>query len=459
VKNQTDTIAAIATAPGEAGISVIRISGPDGLAIADRLFRCHGAPPSRRPAGSFVHGHIKADDASGATQDLDEVILLIFREPNSYTREDVVEIQTHGGRICADRIIRAILVAGARLAEPGEFTKRAFLNGRLDLIQAEAVADLIMARSDKAASAALAQLEGYLSCSLGGVYDDILTALADLEATLDFPDDEIPSSVLFNIGDRIRDIADKLKGLLATWHEGRILREGALVVISGKPNVGKSTLLNRLLGMERAIVSEEPGTTRDTIEEQLVLNGLPLRIVDTAGLRETSCTVENEGVKRANSLISKADLNLHLIDSYVAMDSEDVAMLKKLDAGKTVLLFNKIDLGMKIRPEDFPGFKCVSSCLLTGRGVDLLKKAIVEKLAGNETPHNVCISERHRGLIESALHELTKATHIMDEGKESMQVFVATHLRSALEATGKITGKTYSNDLLDNMFRRFCTGK
>jgi tRNA modification GTPase len=238
------------------------------------------------------------------------------------------------------------------------------------------------------------------------------------------------------------------------------LREGALVVISGRPNVGKSTLMNRLLGMERAIVSETPGTTRDSIEEQLVLEGLPLRIVDTAGLRETSCAVENEGVKRAGILVSRADLNLHLIDSSVETEPESIGMVKNLHSEKTILVFNKIDLGMKARQEEFPGFRHVSTCLTTGRGLDLLKKAIVEKLTGNDTPHNVCISERHRGLIESALHELTKAIYIMDnEEPESTQVFVAVHLRSALESTGKIIGKTYSNDLLDNIFRRFCIGK
>lgn len=387
------------------------------------------------------------------------MVLLIFREPQSYTREDVVEMHAHGGRICAQRILRTVLIAGARPAEPGEFTKRAFLNGRIDLLQAEAVADLISAKSEKAASAALAQIEGRLSASMTKIYDGLLTALAHLEAALDFADDDLPDDTMDRIETRMGEIADDVSGLLATWHEGHMLREGALVVISGKPNVGKSTLLNCLLGRDRAIVSETPGTTRDTIEEQLVLDGIPLRLVDTAGLREAFSEVEREGVRRATSLRNNADFNLVVIDSSQELSIADAASIDIMDPSRTMLVLNKIDLGRKTRGTQFPRFSSTETSLLRCEGLESLQKAMLAKLLDHDTPHIVSISERHRVLAESALGELASAVKIMGSEGDADEAVAASHLRSALDAIGEIIGRSYSNELLDNIFRRFCIGK
>jgi len=295
----TDTIAAIATAPGEGAIAIVRLTGPASHAIADHIFKGKGAPPSRRPGQSFLHGSIISTNGMA-----DEVILLIYRAPHSYTREDAIEIQGHGGFAAAKRILRAVLEAGARMAEPGEFTKRAFLSGRIDLLQAEAVLDLIRARSDRAADAALEQLTGSLSKDFDELYDHTLALAANLEATLDFSEDELPESVMLDVITRRHDVESEFKSLLDSWDEGHLLREGALVVISGKPNVGKSTLLNALVGKDRAIVNPMAGTTRDTIEEQLVISGFMVRIIDTAGLRESPCEIEKEGVSRAIKAIT-----------------------------------------------------------------------------------------------------------------------------------------------------------
>lgn len=459
MKNIQDTIAAISTAPGEAGIAIVRISGPASLAIADRVFAGKGMPPSSRPAGSYIHGFVRISE-EGGSKDLDEVILLVYRVPNSYTREDVIEIQGHGGRASAKRILRAVLDAGARPAEPGEFTKRAFLSGRIDLLQAEAVADLIMARTDRAASAAMVQLEGSLSSTFADIYDCLINASADLEASLDFPEEELPPALLQGAMDQIRSGRSQLTDLLKTWEEGHLLREGALVVISGKPNVGKSTLLNMLLGINRAIVAPEPGTTRDSIEEEFVLGGVPLRLVDTAGLRESDNMVEREGVQRAQTLIGKADLNLVVYDSSVQLDVEEIALLKAMDPGKCLIVLNKADLGQNVSIEYFSGFAVVSSSLLRGTGVADIKDAITDKLGIRNLglPH-ATISERHRHIIQNVLSELNEVLKTLDSGSEDLLVPAISILRGAVDELGTITGRKYDNELLQNIFSRFCIGK
>ena len=289
-------------------------------------------------------------DASGSA--IDEVIILIMRAPRSYTGEDVVEIQGHGGHVVARRILRRVLDGGARLAEPGEFTQRAFLNGRMDLLQAEAVLDLVRAKSDRAAVAALEQLEGSLSSRFNQVYDQLLAAATDVEASLDFPDDELPQTDTQEIIAHLRTAREEMAQLMTGWDEGHILRDGATVVISGKPNVGKSTLMNTLLGRDRSIVSPIPGTTRDTIEEGLILDGFPVRMVDTAGLRETDCVVEKEGVRRTVMQMERADLHLHMLDASRPMDEQDRAQVESLDADRCIIVLNKVDLGTKARGED-----------------------------------------------------------------------------------------------------------
>ena len=457
MSNFDDTIAAIATAPGEGGVAIVRVSGPDALKIADSVFRGTAPKPSERSTHTILHGHVV--DAAGTN--LDEVVLLIMRSPQSYTAEDVIEIQGHGGNVAAKRILRRVLDAGARAAETGEFTKRAFVNGRIDLLQAEAVLDLVHAGSDRAAAAAVEQLEGKLSCTFNEIYNSLMGVAADLEATLDFPDDELPPSALPELRSRLDDIAVQIAKLISTWDEGHILREGALVVISGKPNVGKSTMMNALLGRDRAIVSQIPGTTRDTIEERYVLGGIPLRLVDTAGLRETQCEIEQEGVRRARAQLQKADLHLYLVDASKPLDDDDRDHLAALKSEKCVVVLNKSDIGRVVLPGHIPGMAVVSASLVTGAGLDDVRRQIVKKLAAGMNlsvqPH-ASISERHRRLLVDAQAEVQEALKLINQQSSDI-VLAADSLRDALEHLGLVTGKVYHDELLASIFSRFCIGK
>lgn len=455
MNDQSDTIAAIATAPGEAGIAIIRISGVESLAAADRIFSHAGQPPSCRPAGTFMRGFVKSDKCV-----LDEAILLVMRSPHSYTREDVVEIQCHGGFVSARRILQAILASGVRLAEPGEFTKRAFLNGRIDLVQAEAVIDLIRAQSDRSAAAAVEQLEGSLSASFNDVYDNMVRVCADLEAVLDFSEDDAPPALIPKATAQLHRILEQIHCMLATWEEGHLLREGALVVISGRPNVGKSTLLNALLGRNRAIVSPVPGTTRDTIEETIVLEGIPIRLVDTAGLRTTTCAIEQEGIRRARSHMQKADLHLYIIDASKPLDIDDSSHLKSLRADKSIVIINKIDLGILIKEIDTAGYVSVKSQLNTDKGLKEIQTRIIEKLGITYSgqPHAV-IAERHKKILEKSYTDIKAALKIMASGKDESIVLAVSHLRFAIESLGQITGKIYHAELLNSIFSKFCIGK
>ena len=444
-----DTIAAIATAPGEAAISVVRLSGPAALAVADRVFRAPGPPPSARAPGTFAHG--RAVDTAGAA--VDDVLLLVFRAPHSYTGEDAVELQGHGGAASARRLLAAVLDAGARPAEPGEFTRRAFLNGRLDLLQAEAVLDLIRARSEAAARAAREQLDGHLSHSINDVYDASIAAAADLEATLDFTEDEIPESVLDALPPRLRTLAQRLRDLLSGWREGHWLREGARVVIAGPPNAGKSTLFNRLLGENRTIVHHQPGTTRDTIEESLVWNGLPIRLVDTAGLRETDCEVEREGVRRARAQAKQADVLLYVVDARVGLTDEDRTALQGLSE-HCIIIFNKNDLQHGKPP---PGGRVCSA--LTGAGISDIRTAMMAMLEVDPGRlSHASISERHRILVEQALQEMESAVSVLGSGQDGIAL-ASDHLRTAIHSIGQITGRVYHDELLNAVFSRFCVGK
>lgn len=457
-----DTIAAIATAPGEGGISIVRMSGPRSFEIADKIFRCGGRPPSRRSGGTFVHGHVTdvSLDGRGTSLDVDEVLLLLFRSPCSYTCEDVIEVQGHGGRISPQRILRRLLDSGARLAEPGEFTRRAFLNGRLDLTQAEAVLDLVRASSDRAATAAMEQLNGSLSRWCTKTYSKLLSLVATLEAALDFPDDEMPPSPISQSSRLANQIHCDLVAMLATWNEGRILREGALTVISGKPNVGKSTLFNALLGTDRAIVADHPGTTRDTIEENLVIDGVLLRLVDTAGLCETGCDIEHQGVMRARAEMERADFHIHVLDASTPLDDADMVQLGTLSPNKTVVVLNKTDLGTMTRSSDIAKHTVISMCLLNAEAVDNLKTSLAGKLARYAyAPARATISERHRRTISSVSENVLEASQLLASGKEDTLVPAASLLRSGTEKLATLTGRTYYDDLLEQVFSRFCIGK
>ena len=304
-----EPIATLASAPGLGGVALIRLSGEGVYAIADRLAPRLSPPPSDRPAGTFAYATLRGPEGEA----LDDAVLLFYRAPHSYTGEDTVELCVHGGAVVPQRVLDALFRLGARPAGPGEFTRRAFLNGRLDLTQAEAVADLIAAKTPRAEQAARANLHGRLSNALTPLYDDALTLSADVEHLLDFDEGELPPDFADQARERLADLADRAHALLATWRQGRLLRQGALVVLAGPPNAGKSTLLNALLGADRAIVSPEPGTTRDSIEEALDLDGVPLRLVDTAGLRDAPGDIERQGVARAKDLIARADVVLCLL--------------------------------------------------------------------------------------------------------------------------------------------------
>jgi tRNA modification GTPase len=457
---EADTIAAIATPPGEGGVGIIRISGPEVWSIADRIFEpLDGVAPSTRPHGTFAYGRV----ADGEGREIDTGLILIMRAPKSYTREDVVEIQGHGGTVGMRRILRRVLEAGARMAEPGEFTKRAFLNGRIDLLQAEAVFDLIRARSDRAASAAMEQMEGALSRHFNTIYELFLEVAANLETTLDFVEDELPNDVYTGIGNRLEQAFQILDRLLETWDEGRLLREGVRVVILGRPNAGKSTLLNALLGFERAIVSSRAGTTRDTLEEGLVLDGIPLRIIDTAGLRETECEIEAEGIRRAEAHGREANLSIYLLDASEPLHDEDRRRLELLDPSRTVLVLNKVDQGNVVANAPVVmRHPTVEACLVQNRGVEAMKQLmanLLEKGADLQAPPHAVISERHRQLMVQAHEEAKQGRNLLRMGVEEHAVLAVDHLRRALEFLGQVTGRIYHEELLDNIFSRFCIGK
>ncbi|MBN2162168.1 MAG: tRNA uridine-5-carboxymethylaminomethyl(34) synthesis GTPase MnmE [Pontiellaceae bacterium] len=456
---ETDTIAAIATPPGDGGVGIIRISGPEVWSIADQVFTAMDRiPVSRRDHGTFAYGRV-LDEAG---EEIDTGLALIMRAPKSYTCEDVVEIQGHGGAVGMRRILRRVLDAGARMAEPGEFTKRAFLNGRIDLLQAEGIFDMIRARSDRAASAALEQMEGRLSRRFDAIYDAFLEVAANLETTLDFVEDELPDDVFAGIAQLMDRTFRDLDALLDTWDEGRLLREGARVVILGRPNAGKSTLLNTLLGFERAIVSSTAGTTRDTIEEGFVLDGIPLRIIDTAGLRITDCEIEAEGIRRAEAHGQEAHLAIYLVDASVPLHEEDRARLQKLDPDRSVVVLNKVDQGCRVLRDEWPSANIVESSLIRGSGIEELKRAMAEQLergADLQAPPHAVISERHRQLLVQAHREARQARTFLDQNVEENAVLASEHLRTALEYLGQVTGRVYHEELLDSIFSRFCIGK
>lgn len=454
-----DTIAAIVTAPGEAGVSIIRVSGPDSFRVADQLFRSSGPLPSERKAYTFVYGTIVQHE-----EEIDQGLLLLFRQPHSYTAEDVIEFQCHGGGASSRKVLRACLDAGARLAEPGEFTRRAFLNGRIDLLQAEAVMDVVRAHSDRSQVAALQQLEGKLSQKFDLVYNSLLAIAAQLEATLDFPEDELPESVLPTIQGNIQEALLEMGSLLETWNEGHVLRDGALVVLSGKPNVGKSTLLNGLLGRDRAIVSEIAGTTRDSIEEEFLLNGMPMRLVDTAGLRDATDQIEQIGIQRTISFMEQADLHIHLVDLSQAADEQSFSNLDELLPGKSILVCNKTDLPRMFHVEQWPeNIPRVETSLQDESGLEDVKQALFDQLSTNldlsARPHAV-ISERHRQALQSSKEELESVQELLqgDHMEESL-VMAIPALRESLVKLGEVTGREYHEELLDQVFSTFCIGK
>ena len=444
-------VAAVATAPGPAGIAVVRLSGAGAFAIADAFCPGAGDPPSAWPGGTFRLRRLR-DPATGEL--IDEALVLVFRAPHSYTGEDAVEFQVHGGRAAPRRVLSALLAAGAEPAGPGEFSRRAFLNGRLPLDRAEAVMDLVAAQGDRAARAAAEQLAGAIGRRTDAAWDALLALCADVEATLDFADDEAPGLLPpERFAERTAAVRADLVALADTFREGRLLREGALVVLSGPPNAGKSTLFNALLGTDRAIVAAEPGTTRDSIEEGLLLDGIPVRLADTAGLRETDDAVEREGVDRARVLADGADVELRLVPPGETPPA---------GAGpRTVLVFSKCDLpGARPAGALPPG--AVRASARTGEGLDAVKAAVLDRIGADPAGadgRGAAVNARHRALLDAAVAAIDRARGVYLSRGEEAAAPAAAFLRSAAEALGGITGRSYTDDLLDAVFGRFCVGK
>jgi tRNA modification GTPase len=443
-----DTIAAIATPPGRGGIGVLRISGPHAQAIA-RGF-CGRVPPPRLATLA------KFRDTDGAA--LDTGLVLFFPAPHSYTGEDVVELQGHGGPVVLDLLLQRALELGARLARPGEFSERAFLNDKLDLAQAEAVADLIDAGSAQAARAALRSLQGEFSKQVHELVEALIRLRMHVEATIDFPEEEIDFLSDDKIRNQLQAIEQRLADILRHAKQGALMREGMTVVLAGLPNVGKSSLLNRLAGYEAAIVTEIPGTTRDVLRERLSLDGLPLHVIDTAGLRDSTDPVEQEGVRRARAEIAKADRVLLLVDDRAGVTSADRAIRDSLPPNLALTLVrNKCDLSGNapgLARED--GQEVLRICALTGAGVDALREHLKHCMGYQPAESEFSARRRHLDALGRARAALARAREQLQRRAGEL---VAEELRQAQQALGEITGEVSSDDLLGRIFAEFCIGK
>ena len=468
-----DTIAAVATPPGEGGLAIIRVSGPDALAIAERVFRPRQAGDVAAYAGYTTHYGQFVESETGSVAD--DGLLTVFRAPRSFTGEDTIELSCHGGRATTARVLQVALNAGARPAQPGEFTQRAFLNGRMDLAQAEAVADVIRARTESSRRLARQQLDGALSHAIIRLKDELIGILAAIEVTIDFSDEvgELEHAAILA---RILAVKQEIERLLQTWERGRILREGLRVAIVGRPNVGKSSLLNALLRQERAIVTPIAGTTRDLVEETASVCGIPVVLVDTAGIRDTHDVVERIGVERAQSAASQADVVLLVLDATTGLMPEDAAIARQLgesEAVKVLAVMNKCDLLPVGEDKARAAWKSeglsrgivglVHVSAQTGEGLDELEQTLVRVASGgrNEAEGSgesvVVANARHREALASALGSLLEAEQTTRQLLPGD--FIAIDVRGALDQLGLITGETVTDDIIHRIFRDFCVGK
>ena len=443
----TETIAAISTPPGEGAIALVRISGPAAVSIAEKIFR-----GKKRPSRFASHIQYFGDIVTESGGLIDEVMMSIHRAPASYTGEDIVEISCHGGTLVTAKVLEACLHAGARGARPGEFTERAFLNGKMDLTQAEAVIDLIRARTDLALRSATEQLEGKLGEQIKGIRDSLVDLLAHVEASIDFSEEGIAPDEGNSLRVRLDSVREQIAALLATADHGRILRDGVRVVIYGATNAGKSSLLNRLLGYERVIVSDAPGTTRDTIEETVNLCGVPVRLLDTAGLRTSTSDIEREGIARTERSLQKADLRLHIIDRNAAPP----AHFEQNANGNELLVLNKSDL-----PEhpEWKNTNALRVSCVTGDGLGALENEILSRISKqNLRPENaLAINMRHRDCLRRALEGCDRARKTL--AKTFSPEYLSVDLNEALEAVGEVIGTVGVEQILDSVFGQFCIGK
>ncbi|MDP3042231.1 MAG: tRNA uridine-5-carboxymethylaminomethyl(34) synthesis GTPase MnmE [Candidatus Omnitrophota bacterium] len=453
-----DTIAAISTALGEGGIGIVRLSGPESLAIASKIFvGLDKNKPEHFKSYSLHYGKIVDQHKI-----IDEVLLTVMRGPKSYTRQDVVEINCHGGLLSLRKILELTLKHGCRLADPGEFTKRAFLNGRLDLAQAEAVIDIIRAKTESALKISLGQLSGSLSGEINKIRRGLLNILVILEANIDFPEEGIPVQDLTEIAHSLTSIDAQLNALLSSASGGRILREGLHVVICGKPNVGKSSLLNALLKKERSIVTPVAGTTRDTIEELIDIKGIPVRIVDTAGILKPRNLIERKAVRLARRQVSLADLVIILFDASRKLDQEDRKLIKEVKNKNVIAVVNKIDLKARIEKDEITGVfsKVVELAARSGKNLNLLEDALYDFVYQGKlpSPEFILVSNlRHIHALRDAQKLVGEARVILAD-KLSIE-FITQNLKDACVYLDKILGKNFSADLLDRIFTDFCIGK
>ena len=457
---QGDTISAIATAMGEGGIGIIRVSGERAMAVATAVFQ----PASGRRLTDYgtqraVYGRII--DQDGAV--VDEAMALVMQAPHSYTKEDVVELQCHGGIMPLRRTLQLTYQAGARAAERGEFTKRAFLNGRLDLSQAQAVMDIIGARTERSLSMATGHLAGHFSAGIQDMRHTILGQIAHLEAAIDFPEDEVDDVVTENVIKNVVDVRNKIRRLLRTAHTGRILRDGLMTAIIGKPNVGKSSLLNALLREERAIVTDIPGTTRDSIEEYANVGGVPLRIIDTAGIRATDDVVEQIGVDKAKAYVEQAALILALFDASRELTAEDEEILSLVDGREALILLNKSDLKPVLDVQQLKAktsSEIIPVSTVDEDGLEALTKAIMAKVYTGDMSNDegtFVNDERQAEILRRADEHLAACLRTIEA--EMGLDFISIDLRSAWEKLGELTGETVGEDIIDEIFSKFCIGK
>ena len=454
-----DTIAAVATAYGEGGIGIIRISGEKSLDILREVFEFHGTDKiiNRR----MTYGKIVDKDNN---QTIDEVLAVYMKGPATYTAEDVVEINCHGSMVSLRKTLSLVLRKGARIAEPGEFTKRAFLNGRIDLSQAEAVIDVVKAKTDKSFDVALSQLEGSLSSRIIEIRQKLLDLLVDITVNIDYPNEDIEEITYEKLELNIKLIGDMIEKLLSTASSGRMIREGIRVAIVGKPNVGKSSLMNGLLRETRAIVTEIPGTTRDTIEEALSIRNIPVYLIDTAGIRETSDKVEKLGIEKSKEAFNSADFVIFIMDGSNNISNEDVEIIEYLKERKSLVLINKKDIDQKISSEYIakllPYSQVIETSLINGEGIEEIENAIEELVYGGEVSQKESLmvnNVRHIELLQKSRDSLDDAL-VMTMNREALD-FIEIDVRNAYEFTGEIIGESVNDDIINEVFTRFCLGK
>ncbi|OIO38370.1 MAG: tRNA uridine-5-carboxymethylaminomethyl(34) synthesis GTPase MnmE [Candidatus Omnitrophica bacterium CG1_02_49_10] len=455
------TIAAISTPIGKGGIGIVRLSGDKALDIAGRVFRPkNGFKPSASKSFTTHYGHI----IDGENLIIDEALLTVMRRPRTYTREDIVEINCHSGIAVLRKILDLVIRSGARAASPGEFTKRAFLNGRLDLLQAEAVLDIIASDTESSRKAAFEQLGGRLSSEIRGIKDEAVDIYSHLEASIDFPDEDIDAHDQNGVYSRLSVVAGKLEALIKNADRGMILRRGLLVSITGRPNVGKSSLMNSILGARRSIVTPVSGTTRDTIEESVDIDGLPFRLVDTAGIVDADNDIDKEAVSRSREYADRADIVLFVVDGSVKLNKDDMALAGLLKGRETIALINKSDLkevlDKRYLMDIFGEEKVLNISALTGAGMDILKRSLADMVWGGETraaDEALLTNARHVEAVREARDGIMSSLDMMNNGDTADVTSIG--IKEAIGSLGEITGEVFTEDILDRIFSRFCIGK